>query len=385
MLKFFLLLLLPILAVSCKHEATIGSDVKIDSGVFITQNSKNTVPGVVAIDGCTATIVSTNTLVTAAHCLGPQEICVRSGAKSGLCSSTILKPREHNTSPNAQEIPYDVAVVIYPANSFEYYFNVAKQEPQVGDELQFVGYSEANASRQELANGSKRWGTNIVSANTLDRRKTIQSISNNTQSGVAVSPGDSGGPAFKQCELVGVASRMTTRGRKTSMHTNIVGDSINLAFLKSTEGRGAYFCGLSGNDPQFCPSAGLTTSVSNSINEFPCDMKAPGSAEDDNVDDITAPEAKVAIGTVKEGKAVLYFSVDKISDNAKFCTIEGEAETCAADDLIEVEYFKATENRKIYKTKQPFLLSTPKKFLLNSFKKNDTKVISKLKFELSAR
>ena len=145
---------------------------------------------------------------------------------------------------------------------------------QVGDEILLVGYSEAKLT--DKSKGSKRFGWNKVASLLSSARSDVYSFYGNSFEKVAVSPGDSGGPIMKNCQVSGVASRMTEETNKQSIHTNLTHQQ-NAAFLKAAGG-GAYFCGLSGNDPSLCPTTNMYTpkaNVTKASKEFPCDHRLP--------------------------------------------------------------------------------------------------------------
>ncbi len=253
---------------SCgKDEQSSG--VKIDSGRFITLNSENKVSGVVSIGGCTATTVSDNTVITAGHCVSEgRQVCVAASASSPrVCSSNVYTPPEWKR--RAWES--DIAVAIFPNGTFKNFFEVAAEAVKREQPVVMVGYSKYSISAQDANKGSKRWGRNIVSS--FQAGDVIITTYGTSADKVAVNPGDSGGPMFHECKLVGVTSRTSGYGTfsgKTSMHTNVQ-YSRNMDFLVAMKDKGATYCGLPGTPAERCPVSGRAEQITTGSNEdFPC-------------------------------------------------------------------------------------------------------------------
>jgi hypothetical protein len=259
-------LFLVVLASCGKDEQQ--SDVKIDSGRFITSDSENKVSGVVSISGCTATVVSDNTLVTAGHCVSEgRQVCVSGGSSPRVCSSKVYVPAEWKR----QAWESDIAVVVFPDATFKHFFEVATEELRRDQPVVMVGYSKYSISAQDANKGSKRWGRNIVSL--FQFGNVIVTNYGSSGDKVAVNPGDSGGPMFHECKLVGVTSRTNGYGTfagKTSLHTNVQ-YKRNMDFLNAMKANGASYCGLPGTAPERCPASGRAEKITaNSNEEFPC-------------------------------------------------------------------------------------------------------------------
>ena len=253
---------------SCGKEEQ-NSDVKIDAGRFITATSENKVSGVVSIGGCTATTVSDNTVVTAGHCVSDGgQVCVAASASSPrVCSSKVFTPSEWKR----QAWESDIAVAIFPNGTFKHYFEVATEALQRNQPVVMVGYSKYSISSQDANKGSKRWGRNIVGS--FQAGNVIITTYGSSADKVAVNPGDSGGPMFHECKLVGVTSRTSGYGTfagKTSLHTNVQ-YGRNMDFLTAMKDKGAFYCGLPGTPAERCPVSGRAEKLSTSNNEdFPC-------------------------------------------------------------------------------------------------------------------
>jgi V8-like Glu-specific endopeptidase len=266
----------------------VGSKVNIDSGIYLDQTSENSAVGVVPLGNCSATIVSTNTLVTAAHCVSAEtsdpttgktqaKVCLVVQRYSGLCSSAVYVPTKYMQA-GVKNFGYDVAVAVFDGNPFKFFHKVQTQtisqqtNPSTLD-ITLVGYS--SVAPTESGRGSKRWGRNTLNELNSFELDSFVTYYGGGSNNVAVSPGDSGGPIFNKCQLIGVASR---RGSNYSLHTNITA-APNQDFMKSVEKFGASYCSDATAGTDICPTAGLIVPVTNPPREkdgsegFPC---APG-------------------------------------------------------------------------------------------------------------
>jgi V8-like Glu-specific endopeptidase len=292
-----LLICSPILIpIGCKSLNPL-SRTKIDSGESINQSSKNKVEGVFhsftkksgagSGGACTGTAVSSNTAVTAAHCLydrGDQvdkttgkisgkQYCISNAIYKDLCSSELYVSALYPKLEQSGGRGTDLGWVVFPEGTFKYYFPVNAGTLSIGDEILMVGYSEEKLA--DKSNGSKRFGWNKVSSFQTTARSDIFTSYVSKFENVAVSPGDSGGPLMKECLISGVASRMTEETNKKSIHTNLTHPD-NAVLLKSGIG-GAYFCGLSGSDPARCPTEAMYVpkpGVNKTSRDFPCYVPA---------------------------------------------------------------------------------------------------------------
>jgi hypothetical protein len=253
---------------SCGKEEQY-SDVKIDSGRFITAASENKVSGVVSINGCTATTVSDNTVITAGHCVSDGgQLCVAATASTPkVCTNKVYTPSDWKF----QVWESDIAVAIFPDGTFKNYFEVATEPVERNQQVVMVGYSKYSISSQDQGKGSKRWGLNVVGSFQLGN--VIVTTYGSSADKVAVNPGDSGGPMFYECKLVGVTSRTSGYGTfagKTSLHTNVQ-NKKNIDFLTAMKDKGASYCGLPGTSAERCPLSGRAEKIATNDNEeFPC-------------------------------------------------------------------------------------------------------------------
>ncbi len=276
---------------------TAPTRLKIDNGESIGANSPNKVDGVFSTvtsnigsssgAGCTGTAVSATTVMTAGHCVydrGEQvgsggrilgkQYCLNNAIYKHVCSNDIYVNPSYPAHSQLSNGGFDFAFVVFPKDTFKYYFRMNTDVVKPGDAVLFVGYSE-----EKLPQGAsnKRFGYNKVSSLLASDRNDIFSDYGHSFDSVAVSPGDSGGPLFKNCQITGVASRMGgDDSDKVSIHTNLT-HPLTVQTLKSAAN--AYFCGLSGDDEAFCPKAaayGVKPGLAQGSKEFPCEVGSAG-------------------------------------------------------------------------------------------------------------
>ncbi len=250
----------------CGENLNLGSsNLKIDRGTLIDLQSQNPAMAVFAIGGCSAQAVSHNTLLTAAHCVeGGGPVGIESGKFAGLSTHKVKSAKGYFTGFSEPNYAFDVALAVFPDNSFDEFFRVRDEEwqPQKGEEIWFVGY----AGQQDNTR-PKKWGKNSVLGISAD-----QNVVSSAAKGVSVSPGDSGGLIVDElCNVLGVASRMTGTVPKRSLHARPNYPPTN-AWIKDMEQEmGAYVCGITGLDPEKCPPQGFYyPSRGLAENEFSC-------------------------------------------------------------------------------------------------------------------
>lgn len=345
------------LACSTEHRVESAS-LKIDAGWFVGEGGEldNSIPAVMRIESnvgsCTSTAVSDNTLLTAGHCVGrtvdeqgrvTTEICIKSGTMAeGKCSTEVYAPRAWTSY---EDFRLDIAVVIFPRNTFKSWFEVATTDVKIGDELFLVGYSERNMTEQ--GKGSKRWGFNSVSSFT-EQSVIVTRYRGTASAGVGVSPGDSGGPMFRGCKVIGVASRMDfPGGGKIGLHTNTT-DRDNRAWLETMREKGGELCGLPGAKAAMCegglgvPAPGAETAPG-AQPAFPCTTGSPA----------MPPPARDVFFALDEAN-YLYASVPTGGQDVAVCTGHDPA-ACKANKLT-MSFHRDLAGRKVYKTAAPVSL-----------------------------
>lgn len=290
-------LLIGLYTTSCM-QLDDSARVKIDAGQSINSSSANKVEGVFysmtqkigssSGGACTGSAVSTTTAITAAHCvvnrgdkINPdtgkvdgKQYCISNSIYKKVCSKEIFAHPAYLKLESQGGKGTDLAWVVFPEGTFKYIFSMNTAGLAVQDQVVLVGYSEAKLS--DPSKGSKRFGWNRVEKLLEKDRMDIFTRYGGKFDNVAVSPGDSGGPMLKNCQVTGVASRMTEGGQKQSIHTNLTHPD-SMTMLKAATS-GAYFCGLSGNDANYCPPSITYRPLANaspSLKDFPCAVDSP--------------------------------------------------------------------------------------------------------------
>jgi V8-like Glu-specific endopeptidase len=241
--------------VACQPGRTPSNNLRIIGGQDTDQESLTWAVRM-RIDGgslCTGSFVGPNTLLTASH-------CVRAGSKVFVkrYETTSIKVIEHPESTDEVE-PNDLAIVMFADNTATKWTRLSAQPPKRGDEVQMIGYGSCTTWDGADTGTRRCMGKNKISSfSDDDMIRTARSA------GVAVSPGDSGGPMFNGDEtIVGVASG--GYAGSSSLHVNVFLPA-NVKFLQDTVRRhGAIICGLEG------------------FNHPACNTQAPGASDDEPV------------------------------------------------------------------------------------------------------
>ncbi len=374
-------LLIPIfIFLSCTVRNNL-STTQIDSGQYISrENSSNTVPGVFFIGNCTATAVSSSTVITAAHCvsddgvnISTSQMCRKSqGSGYQKCTNKIFIPPKYA----GEDFTYDVAVAVFEPGTFAEYFALRSWPIASGEPAVFVGYSSDEASDFELEkNGSKRWGRNLIREITSNHE--IKTYYGGNMNEVAVSPGGSGGPLFTECYLAGVASRMSSgTANKYSVHTDLT-YSENLNWLASLQdNKGAYFCGAGGNDPKYCDPKGLSIAVNDppknldGTEGFPCQQTDTSSQP---------PQINFFAGLSENdsttGKANLFISLNQNLSSVKLCPTD---ENCLSN-VIEFKNQGTFNNLSYFKLENIDLSNLANRILFLQLEQNGNKILKKMK------
>lgn len=188
---------------------------------------------------CTATFVSHNTMLTAAHCTDEHPI-ITLPELGGVQSIKVYQFPLDNVSGIIDA--NDVAVVVFPDNTAPAHARFATESPKKGDKVVLVGYGSCTEFLGPAASRKRCRGTNEIAKIDVDSR-----IVTHESTGVYVSKGDSGGPLFTVGnEIVGIANSAESDGSIRSMHTNLFA-AKNLAWLRQVVQEGtAVICGLDG-------------------------------------------------------------------------------------------------------------------------------------------
>ena len=223
---------------ACGKPSTGGnsaSDIYLFNGKPI---SEETHPHVYSIGGCTATFLSDNTLITAAH-------CVRNGGTVRIArrlNATSLKVVHHPSYGGRLGIN-DVAIAIFPKGTSQHTAPLFNGSIRTGDDVFAVGYGCTNGGG---SGGTKREGSaKIASLRNGVIGLVRQTNSPGAGSDVTLCPGDSGGPLFKNGAVVGIASYWDGGSGRSSGHADLTQES-NRTFLRNMVAQGAVIPGLDG-------------------------------------------------------------------------------------------------------------------------------------------
>ncbi len=152
---------------------------------------------------CTATIVSTNTILSAAHCFpgaqrNPQtglvtnkRACIAGPEMyKGVCSDRVYIPPSYGKN----NVGADLAVVTFNTVPFKHIFMLTDKlfdVRAVKTPVTMVGYSEDNPG-PDFKNSNKRWGVNVISQFEPSEHNSIITPYRGNKSGVGLGQGDSG-------------------------------------------------------------------------------------------------------------------------------------------------------------------------------------------------
>jgi len=217
---------------------------------------------------CTATWVSANTIITAAHCVEergvPGEfIRVSDGLGLGAKSTKIiLHPAYRTTGGGA-----DLAVVIFPDGTVDNSktATIPSAPPNPGAKISIVGYGKFDHLDGQ-SGGRKRLGTNTILQANNERitflgsprpeskdARTGNGVDSRSGTGVDVlnSQGDSGGPMFlgaaENQQIIGVSSSLNSNPEANGKHIGNYDSLIaNKNWLLKTTQQGAVINGLNG-------------------------------------------------------------------------------------------------------------------------------------------
>ncbi len=275
---FSLMLSFSFLICSCKQSGSKTSVVggeQTDAYPAVVE-IKLTPQGSTGTNICTASIVSPNTLITAAHCfLGPSKVSTEINGHQVVARQYMVNP-EYDDNDIAK-YRFDVAVIVFDntpfASIFPLFINADKAVKNT--EVRMVGYG-CHTKFSEDTNrivcdhsqaDYKRTGTSVItSLNNIPIVDTTQAglgknspactyglieleTTTNTSdadinevitSGNIVSPGDSGGPLLLKSSpqvFIGVASRTMKASKDSRKMTSCYApfSKDNLKFLKEAE------------------------------------------------------------------------------------------------------------------------------------------------------
>lgn len=306
--RYVKLILICLLSLTFLQCTKLGSDIKVTNGIkanydkwadpierlYITLSKKDE-KGNEQSTACTASVVSHNTVLTASHCvLGAKTIKVLIFNKEELKSNYIsaIKFYKHSSynlgndgNANATST-YDVAIVIFPDNTFKDILplEISSTNVPVGSSVMLIGYGcytlkqteqlpwqytpwgqRYGGGTQDLVQCDnnkwldKRYGFNTVANTDFCYHGMIQvnekqvkvdsGIEDPTGKDVSAGPGDSGGPLLAKLSsnyaIVGVASYVNglyTNGKQSCYASPL--NASNIQFFNSVAKLGAYIPGI---------------------------------------------------------------------------------------------------------------------------------------------
>ena len=255
------------LTAACSTENKRSSSLKVVNGLPIDTSKYPEVVLLGTDDGkplCTGTFITPEAVLTAGHCtkkgdsVDPETYEVKGLTLTiiklddpvGKTFSTVASSVAAYRHPQwDKEFPvhllnkYDIAIVMFPANTSSYVHELADESPKPGDTLTIVGYGidyvpdMFSFGIDRSSAGIKRLGNNTIQ-NVVDGMITFFGPTKTTTGDGSLagsSKGDSGGPMFVDNKLVGVTSggRLTPLAARprTSFYTDI-NSTVSRAFIK---------------------------------------------------------------------------------------------------------------------------------------------------------
>lgn len=230
-MKLLELVVMPVLLISCGADSMYKSQTKITNGRQVAENYQ---ASVVKIDGCTATFVKHNILITAAHCTWKKSAVNVYLANRRIRSKRIIQNKDYNINTSSGVYKKDLALIVVDDFSAPAISRICYQVPKVGESIALLGYGLNNLETRTGA-GIKREGFNYLRdiRNGLLYFEGQNKPSDNSGSNAASASGDSGGPLYSVTNncLLGVTSGGYVNGtRKFSKYVDIKGSLIESSF-----------------------------------------------------------------------------------------------------------------------------------------------------------
>jgi hypothetical protein len=262
--------------------------------VIVIRSAESLTPK--SIGSCTATAVSSRTLLTASHCLYSREtktvenaiwIDSKDGEKIVADKTNIFLHPNYRDSGGSMDGNFDIAVVTFKKDVFESWVQISKDPGVAGDQITLVGFGITSVGGTD--SGKKRYGKNFIK--TLEGKPDSTGISYAKDTivlsagvrddkaadseGVARGEkvtnlqGDSGGPIFLKGSILGVASTVGGTDRKY-LQGNYISTYHHREWLRST---GTSICGVS----EDCPRVPTTDDEVKNQGQLPApDPSPPG-------------------------------------------------------------------------------------------------------------
>ena len=188
------------------HGKTVGSQYPAVRKIRIQNN-----------DGswgtCTSTFISDREALTAAHCLSDAERVelARSFWFDVKAQSWRIHARYHEQDGIQERFQNDLALITFPAETNEHFFDLAPRPAQIGDVVEMVGFGSDDPLRPVGSSGisslwgdsKKRAGSNSI-AQRIGNVVVTADVDMSGDSSVYSQVGDSGGPALLNGQLLGI-------------------------------------------------------------------------------------------------------------------------------------------------------------------------------------
>jgi secreted trypsin-like serine protease len=207
---------------------------------------------------CSSSIVSDNTILTAAHCIEESGRMLNEIYALVPKDGVIDQRRAHLAKIHPRYrytmTPYDVAVLVFADETFADVepLSVASEAPAVSDEITIVGFGKSNHYDPQ-SGGKKRYGKNTITqvGETLDFVGMTKPIGDGTGIDVLNSQGDSGGPLLWKGDIAGISSSVDYKpGQVPTLaghYRNVNYPEIKSFFQSMVSNHGARINGLSEN------------------------------------------------------------------------------------------------------------------------------------------
>ncbi len=227
-MRAFLLvsLSLAMLLNACHGKESESSSIKVTSGAQIGDDEY---PGVVRISlggsSCTASFISTDVLLTAAHCVY---------RKSFADDVKVMMHPLYVASGEANRM--DLALIKFPKKMSDNVVQISPGAAKVGDAITIVGFG-LNDAQNTSTSGIKRKGNNTLqnrSGGLLVFSGLVRGDNDGLNS--ASASGDSGGPMFVDDKQVGVTSAGSIKANtKFSIYVDLHSDDSKSFFSQAQD------------------------------------------------------------------------------------------------------------------------------------------------------
>lgn len=230
-----------------------GACLMLVNGQIDTQNAYEAVVPLTDANNklCTGTFVSHNTVLTAAHCIDPDQpgggLKVRIGARR-ISSKVTITPSSLKPIP----LKDDVAVVVFPDQTSSVWMNLSAFSPKPGQRIKLAGFGQTDFLKDNDSDGKRRFGENVISeiaegGTAIVYDLPVDGSGNPTNAHAMTGRGDSGGPVMIGRGIVGIVSRgpaTPVEGKIKGYDNNLFRPDMLAFFGTASEKIGAVFNGI---------------------------------------------------------------------------------------------------------------------------------------------